>query len=116
MTSLPKTDCDWHLTTWFVFSTGVDAGSRLRVRGEGNVGRRGGEPGDLYVFISVKPHPAGLKREGTTIHSDVDISFVDAILGTTVKVWPGLLLVFSIIHILLIRTGWHKHMFQTIQC
>ncbi|CAL8468943.1 g8484 [Coccomyxa elongata] len=65
---------------------GVDAGSRLRVRGEGNVGRRGGEPGDLYVFISVKPHPAGLKREGTTIHSDVDISFVDAILGTTVKV------------------------------
>ena len=64
----------------------MDAGSRLRVRGEGNVGRRGGEPGDLYVFISVKPHPAGLKREGTTIHSDVDISFVDAILGTTVKV------------------------------
>ena len=64
----------------------MDAGSRLRVRGEGNVGRRGGEPGDLYVFISVRPHPAGLKREGTTIHSDVDISFVDAILGTTVKV------------------------------
>ena len=50
------------------------------------MGRRGGEPGDLYVFISVKPHPAGLKREGTTIHSDVEISFVDAILGTTVKV------------------------------
>ncbi len=65
---------------------GVDAGSRLRVRGEGNVGRRGGEPGDLYVFISVKPHPAGLRREGTTIHSDVDVSYVDAILGTTVKV------------------------------
>ena len=65
---------------------GVDAGSRLRVRGEGNVGRKGGEPGDLYVFISVKPHPAGLRREGTTIHSEVEISFVDAILGTTSKV------------------------------
>ncbi len=66
----------------------MDAGSRLRVRGEGNVGRKGGEPGDLYVFISVKPHPAGLRREGTTIHSEVEISFVDAILGTTAKVSP----------------------------
>ena len=52
------------------------------------MGRKGGEPGDLYVFISVKPHPAGLRREGTTIHSEVEISFVDAILGTTAKVGP----------------------------
>lgn len=63
------------------------------MRGEGNVGRRGGEAGDLYVFISVKPHPAGLRREGTTIHSEVGISFVDAILGTTAKVrWAHLLM------------------------
>lgn len=33
---------------------GVDSGSRLRVRGEGNSGRRGGEPGDLYVYLAVK--------------------------------------------------------------
>ncbi|KAK9821578.1 hypothetical protein WJX81_006848 [Elliptochloris bilobata] len=65
---------------------GVDDGSRLRVRGEGNAGRRGGEPGDLYVFIGVRPHPKGLRREGTTVHSDIDISYVDAILGTTVQV------------------------------
>jgi molecular chaperone DnaJ len=65
---------------------GVDEGSRLRVRGEGDAGRRGGEPGDLYVFISVRAHPAGLRREGTTVHSDVEISYVDAILGTTAKV------------------------------
>jgi len=64
---------------------GVDTGSRLRVRGEGNSGRRGGESGDLYVFISVKTHPE-LRRDGTTIHSDVEISYVDAILGTQVKV------------------------------
>lgn len=64
---------------------GVDEGSRLRVRGEGDAGRRNGEPGDLYVFIGVKPHPQ-LRREGVTIHSDVEISYVDAILGTTVKV------------------------------
>lgn len=66
-----------------VLSAGVDSGSRLRVRGEGNAGRRGGESGDLYVFISVKDHPE-LRREGTTIHSDVEISYVDAILGTQV--------------------------------
>ena len=64
---------------------GVDDGSRLRVRGEGNAGRRGGEAGDLYVFIGVRPHPKGLRREGTTVHSDIDISYVDAILGTTVQ-------------------------------
>lgn len=33
---------------------GVDSGSRLRVRGEGNAGRRGGEQGDLYVFVGVR--------------------------------------------------------------
>lgn len=33
---------------------GVDSGSRLRVRGSGNSGRRGGESGDLYVYIAVK--------------------------------------------------------------
>lgn len=64
---------------------GVDEGSRLRVRGEGDAGRKGGGPGDLYVFVSVRAHPE-LKRDGTTIHSDVEISYVDAILGTTVQV------------------------------
>lgn len=64
---------------------GVDNGSRLRVRGEGNAGRKGGETGDLYVFLTVRDHP-DLRREGTTIHSDVSVSYVDAILGTNVKV------------------------------
>ena len=64
---------------------GVDEGSRLRVRGEGDAGRKGGPNGDLYVFIAVKPHPE-LRRDGTTIHSDKEISYIDAILGTTVQV------------------------------
>ncbi|CAD7695774.1 unnamed protein product [Ostreobium quekettii] len=64
---------------------GIDDGSRLRIRGEGNAGRRGGPPGDLYVFVSVKSHPQ-MRRKGTTVHTDVEVSFVDAILGTTVKV------------------------------
>ena len=36
---------------------GVDSGSRLRVRGEGNAGRKGGPAGDLYVFVAVKEDP-----------------------------------------------------------
>lgn len=62
---------------------GVDNGSRLRVKGEGNAGLRGGQGGDLYVFISVKKH-SSLRREGVTIHSDVDVTYIDAILGGSI--------------------------------
>eukprot|EP00882_Tetradesmus_deserticola_P020993 GHRQ01022687.1.p1 GENE.GHRQ01022687.1~~GHRQ01022687.1.p1 ORF type:complete len:212 (+),score=72.80 GHRQ01022687.1:209-844(+) len=64
---------------------GIDNGARLRVKGEGNAGRRGAPPGDLIVFIRVKDH-AELRRDGIDIHSDIDISYVDAILGSLVKV------------------------------
>lgn len=64
---------------------GVDSGSRLRVRSEGNAGRRGGPPGDLYVFIEVLSDPQ-LKRDGTNILYTCKVSYIDAILGTTMKV------------------------------
>ncbi|KAI3989718.1 hypothetical protein MKX01_009210 [Papaver californicum] len=64
---------------------GVDSGSRLRVRSEGNAGRRGGAPGDLYVIIEVIPDPV-LRREDTNILYNCKVSYLDAILGTTVKV------------------------------
>ncbi|CAM6127212.1 unnamed protein product [Calypogeia fissa] len=64
---------------------GVDSGSRLRVRSEGNAGRRGGPPGDLYVFINVRSDPE-LKRDGNNILISCKVSYIDAILGTTVKV------------------------------
>lgn len=64
---------------------GVDSGSRLRVRSEGNAGRRGGEPGDLYVFIEVLQDPV-LKRDGTNILYTGKVSYIDVILGTTIKV------------------------------
>lgn len=64
---------------------GVDSGSRLRVRSEGNAGKRAGPPGDLYVFINVRSDP-NLKRDGNNILISTSISYVDAILGTTVKV------------------------------
>ena len=64
---------------------GVDSGSRLRVASEGNAGQRGGPAGDLYVFLSVKSHPI-LRRDGTTIHSEIPLSYLQAILGDTIEV------------------------------
>jgi len=64
---------------------GVDNGSRLRIKQEGDAGPKGGPPGDLYVFLSVKPSKE-FKREGSDIYSSVQVSYIDAILGTEVKV------------------------------
>lgn len=64
---------------------GVDSGSRLRVRSEGNAGRRGGPPGDLFVAIEVLPDPV-LKREDANILYTCKLSYVEAILGTAKKI------------------------------
>ncbi|KAE8671192.1 putative ATP binding protein [Hibiscus syriacus] len=63
----------------------VDSGSRLRVRSEGNAGKKGGAPGDLFVVIDVIPDPV-LKRDDTNILYTCKIPYIDAILGTTEKV------------------------------
>ncbi|MDA8124530.1 MAG: molecular chaperone DnaJ [Deltaproteobacteria bacterium] len=63
---------------------GVETGSRLRLRGEGEEGERGGPNGDLYVFIEVEPHEI-FERSGTDIACRVPISFVQAALGGTVE-------------------------------
>ena len=65
---------------------GVDSGSRLRVRGEGNAGRKGGPPGDLYVFVGVKDDPDLKRFESINVSSTVSIPYTKAILGTTQKV------------------------------
>ena len=64
---------------------GVDTGTKLRVSGEGNVGLKGGPPGDLYVFIQVKNDP-NLKRDGINIYSEISVSYLQAILGDTVDI------------------------------
>eukprot|EP00171_Calliarthron_tuberculosum_P011136 IDg11136t1 len=64
---------------------GVDTGSRLRVRNEGDAGPRGGPPGDLYVLLRVMPSP-DFTRDGINIFSSVRVSYVDAILGKTFSV------------------------------
>ncbi len=67
---------------------GVDDGTRIRVAGEGEAGQRGAGPGDLYIFIALKPHPI-FKREGTTLFAQVPVSVTTAALGGEIEV-PGL--------------------------
>lgn len=64
---------------------GVDTGTRLRLRNEGELGERGGPPGDLYVFLSVQQHPH-FERDGVDLHLVKDVSFADAALGATLAV------------------------------
>lgn len=64
---------------------GVDSGSRLRLSGEGEAGAFGGPPGDLYVFINVKPHDF-FHREGTDVICQIPVSFIQATLGDKIQV------------------------------
>jgi molecular chaperone DnaJ len=64
---------------------GVDNGSRLRLSGEGEAAPYGGRPGDLYVFISVKPHDF-FERKDTDVFCQIPVSFVQAALGDEIDV------------------------------
>lgn len=64
---------------------GVDNGSRLRLTGEGESGAYGGPPGDLYVFIHVRPHDF-FERNGSDVICGIPISFVQATLGDEITV------------------------------
>lgn len=64
---------------------GVDTGSKLRMTGEGEPGVRGGPPGDLYVYIAVRPHKT-FQRRGADVYCEVPISFVEAALGAEIEV------------------------------
>jgi molecular chaperone DnaJ len=63
---------------------GVDTGSRLRLRDQGNAGAEGGPSGDLFIVIEVIPHPQ-FRRVDRDVHSDVTISYAQAALGAKVK-------------------------------
>ncbi len=64
---------------------GVGTGDRIRLAGEGEAGRNGGPPGDLYVEITVKDHPI-FERDGEHLSCEVPISFATAVLGGSVAV------------------------------
>ena len=59
---------------------GVEDGTRIRLSSEGEAGMRGGPAGDLYIFLSVKPHQV-FQRDGADLYCRVPISMVQAALG-----------------------------------
>jgi molecular chaperone DnaJ len=63
---------------------GIDSGQSLRVAGQGEVGPRGGPPGDLYVEVRVQDHPR-FHREGADLMTEVPVSFPQAVLGTVLE-------------------------------
>jgi molecular chaperone DnaJ len=64
---------------------GVDTGSQLRLRGEGEAGQFGGPPGDLFVVIHVREHEFFI-REGAHLLCEVPASFVQVALGDTITI------------------------------
>ena len=64
---------------------GVEDGTRIRLAGEGQAGFRGGPPGDLYIFLTIKPHEF-FQRDGADIFCRVPISMFTAALGGQVEV------------------------------
>jgi len=64
---------------------GVDAGSRVRLRGKGAAGLRGGPSGDLLIRITVRPHRV-FRREGNDLYVEVPVTFSEAALGGKIQV------------------------------
>lgn len=78
---------------------GVAAGQKLKVRKKGNASRRSGEPGDLFVLVSISEHTL-FRRRGNDLLCDVPITLPEAALGadieiptidgsTTIRIPPG---------------------------
>ncbi len=65
--------------------SGVEDGTRIRLAGEGDMGARGGPPGDLYLFLSLKPHPL-FERDGPDLYCRVPAPMCKAALGGDVEV------------------------------
>ncbi len=64
---------------------GIDEGQRVARKGYGNDGSNGGPAGDLFVYISVKPHKF-FQRDGYDVYVDVPITFAEAALGGEIDV------------------------------
>ncbi|MBX9864125.1 MAG: molecular chaperone DnaJ [Hyphomicrobium sp.] len=64
---------------------GVEDGTKVRLVGDGEAGLRGGPPGDLYIFLSLKPH-SFFQRDGADIFCKVPIAMTTAALGGQIEV------------------------------
>ena len=65
--------------------SGIEDGTRIRLAGEGEAGVRGGPPGDLYVFLSIKAHRF-FQRESANLHCRVPVPIHTVALGGTIEV------------------------------
>jgi len=64
---------------------GVDRGQQIRLAGEGEIGPKGGPPGDLYIVLDVQEHPF-FRRDGVDIYYDLSLNVAQAALGDDVGV------------------------------
>lgn len=64
---------------------GIDSGQKLKLKGEGEPGSKGGPAGDLYVVMHVKEHPF-FRRDGYEVFCEVPISLTQAALGAEIDV------------------------------
>ncbi len=64
---------------------GVDNGTRIRLTGKGEAGPRGAPSGDLYIFLHIRAHTV-FEREGTTLATQVPVTFTTAALGGSVDI------------------------------
>jgi molecular chaperone DnaJ len=64
---------------------GVEDGTRIRLSGEGDSGVRGGPPGDLYLFLSVKPHSL-FERDGPDLYCRATVPMTTAALGGEIEI------------------------------
>jgi molecular chaperone DnaJ len=64
---------------------GIHDGQRIRISGEGHAGLPGGDAGDVYVLVHVRPDPR-FAREGDDIFSEVDLTMTEAALGARITV------------------------------
>jgi molecular chaperone DnaJ len=74
-----------HKTLSVKIPAGVDQDDRIRLSGEGEAGVNGGPPGDLYVVVTLKPHPV-FQRDGADLHCEMPVSFTTAALGGDIEI------------------------------
>jgi molecular chaperone DnaJ len=74
-----------HKTLSVKIPAGVDTGDRIRLAGEGEPGMNGGPAGDLYVQLSLKPHPV-FQRDHDDLHCEMPVSFATAALGGEIEI------------------------------
>jgi molecular chaperone DnaJ len=74
-----------HKTLSVKIPAGVDQDDRIRLNGEGEAGANGGPTGDLYVVVTLKPHPV-FQREGADLHCEMPVSFATAALGGDIEI------------------------------